>query len=201
MKKILLTSTGLQYKAIADTFLAVTPVKPEDLKVLFIPTASRTEEEMFFVRKSLNELLSVGVKNENVKWFDPDVRSTHLTNPQFDCLYVCGGNTFFLLHKLKESGFFLKISKWVNEGLFYVGASAGSVIASPDINYILWMDGNDIGLKDTSGFSFIISSIIPHYTDDFATAASDLRLTGKEVVTISDSEALLIQGNQIYKVG
>jgi len=201
MKKILLTSTGLEHKVVADTFLSITPRKPEEMKILFIPTASRTQEEMFFVRKSLNELLSVGVKNDNVTWFDPGNSSTHLDKTQVDCIYMCGGNTFYLLHRLKESGYFSKIRKLVDEGLFYVGASAGSVIATPDIHYILCMDVNDIGLNDTSALSFVTVSIIPHYTDEFVAAAHDLRSSGTEVVTISDSEALVIQGNKIEKVG
>jgi len=200
MKKILLTSTGLEHKAIADTFLSITPQKPERMKILFIPTASRTPEEMFFIKKSINELLSVGVQNKNIFWFDPDDNSTHLTNTQVDGIYIGGGNTFYLLHKLKECGYFSKIHKWVEDGLFYVGASAGSVVASPDINYISCMDVNDIGLNETSAFSFVPLSIIPHYTNDLAAIVNGIRSSGKEVVTISDNEALVIQGDNIDKV-
>ena len=201
MKNVLLTSTGLEHKVVADKFLSIIPKNACELKILFIPTASRTEEEMFFVRKSLKELLSVGVNNDNVVWFDPDNLSTHRDNTEVDCIYVCGGNTFYLLHKLKESGYFDKIKQWVNDGLLYVGASAGSVIATPDINYILCMDTNDCGLEDTSGLSFISQSIIPHYTDEFAEAAESLENNGITVETISDSEALEVHGEEIVKVG
>jgi dipeptidase E len=200
MKNVLLTSTGLEHKTVADKFLSILPKSAGELKILFIPTASRTEEEMFFVRKSLNELLSVGVNNDNVVWFDPDDETTHRDNTEIDCVYVCGGNTFYLLRKLKESGYFTKIQKWANDGLLYVGASAGSVIATPDINYILCMDVNDCGLEDTSGLSFVSASVIPHYTDEFAEAATSLRKKGVKVETISDSEALTVRGEEVEKV-
>lgn len=201
MKNILLTSTGLEHNAVADKFLSILPKDANELKILFIPTASRTEEEMFFVRKSLNELLQVGINNNNITWFDPDNTSTHLDRAEIDCVYVCGGNTFYLLRKLRESGYLAKIQKWVNEGMLYIGASAGSVIATPDINYILCMDTNDCGLCDTSGLSFIAASIIPHYTDEFLEVAGFLRKNGSEVLTISDSQAIFIQGEEIIKVG
>lgn len=201
MKNILLTSTGLEHTVVADKFLSILPKNANELKILFIPTASRTEEEMFFVRKSLNELLQVGINNNNVTWFDPDDTSTHLDCTEIDCIYVCGGNTFYLLKKLKESGYLAKIQKWVNEGMLYIGASAGSVIATPDINYILCMDTNDCSLDDTSGLSFVTASVIPHYTDEFSETASLLRKNGGEVLTISDSQAISIQGEKIVKVG
>ncbi|HEY4712385.1 MAG TPA: Type 1 glutamine amidotransferase-like domain-containing protein, partial [Dehalococcoidia bacterium] len=125
MKKLLLTSTGLDNKAVTDKFLSTISKSADELKILFIPTASRTEEEMFFVRKSLNELLSFGINNGNITWFDPDDSSTYRDNTQVDCIYICGGNTFYLLYKLKESGYFAKIIEWVNDGLLYVGVSAG----------------------------------------------------------------------------
>lgn len=201
MKNILLTSTGLEHTVVADKFLSILPKKANDLKILFIPTASRTEEEMFFVRKSLNELIKVGINNNNVTWFDPDDTSTHLDCSEIDCIYICGGNTFYLLKKLKESGYFAKIQKWVNEGMLYIGTSAGSVIATPDINYILCMDTNDCSLEDTSGLSFINASVIPHYTDEFSETATMLRKTGDEVLTISDRQAISIQGEKVVKVG
>jgi len=201
LKKLLLTSTGLDNKAVTDKFLSTISKSADELKILFIPTASRTEEEMFFVRKSLNELLSFGINNGNITWFDPDDSSTYRDNTQVDCIYICGGNTFYLLYKLKESGYFAKIIEWVNDGLLYVGVSAGSVIASPDINYILFMDVNDIGLGNTSAFSFISASIIPHYADEYADAVHNLRSAGTEVVTISNSEALAVHGDKVEKIG
>lgn len=51
MKNILLTSTGLEHKVVADKFLSMLPKNANELKILFIPTASRTEEEMFFCQE------------------------------------------------------------------------------------------------------------------------------------------------------
>lgn len=96
MRNILLTSTGLEYQPIIDKFLMMTPKDTGDLRVLFIPTASRTEEK-FYVRKSFDQLLGLGVRSNNICWFDPDDSSTHLDVSEIDCVYVCGGNPFSFL--------------------------------------------------------------------------------------------------------
>lgn len=200
MKNVLLTSTGLQYNAVAEKFLSVIPKPANELKILFIPTASRTDEEMMFVKKSENELLSVGVNKDNIFWFDVDDKSANYGSADFDCVYVCGGNTFYLLKKLKESGYFTKLLDWINNGILYVGTSAGSVIAAPDINYILCMDTNDCNLNDTSGFSLISSSLIPHYTEEFAESASIFRRENGNVLTISDNQALYLSDKGVEMV-
>ena len=201
MRKILLTSTGLEHRAIIDRFLTMIPKETGEMRFLFIPTASRTEEEKFYVRKSFDQLLGLGVKSDNVLWFNPEDISTHRDKTEIDCIYVCGGNPFFLLKKLKECGYFDRILEWVNDGLLYVGVSAGSMIAAPDINYICWSDINDCELKDTTGLAFITAGILPHYTDDFAKAAVLLREKGFEVLGVSDSQAVAIQGDSIEKIG
>ena len=201
LKKILLTSTGLENKMVAEKFIALVPKPIKELKILFVPTASRTDDEKVFVRKSLNELLSVGINKDNIVWFDADDVSTYFNDSEFDCIYVCGGNAFYLLKKLKENNYFSRIKEFVNKGLFYVGISAGSVIATSDINYILCMDENDCKLDDTAGLSFLSSALIPHYNEEFSDTVSLLMNNGKEVVTISDNQAVVILGEKIEKIG
>src|SRR5690349_12841403 len=52
----------------------------------------------------------------------------------FDVLYVQGGNTFYLLDRMRRSGADGIIHKLVAaHGMVYCGVSAGSIIAGPDI--------------------------------------------------------------------
>ena len=113
----------------------------------FIPTASRTEEELVYVRKTYEELLASGILPDHITVFEID---KCLENGNcydlyaYDCFVVCGGNTYYLLYKLKESGFLDKIRKAVEKGILYVGISAGSVIASSSIAHISFLDENDM---------------------------------------------------------
>ena len=42
------------------------------------------------------------------------------------CIWVTGGNTFFLWHHMRQSGITEMIRARINEGALYVGCSAGA---------------------------------------------------------------------------
>jgi peptidase E len=200
-RRLLLTSAGLQGAAVAQAFLALIPKPAGELRLLFVPTASRTEDELFFVRKSFDELLGVGVRPENISRFDADDPSTHPGRADVDCVYVCGGNTSYLLHKLKRVGFFTTLGRWIDDGLFYVGVSAGSIIATPDIGYIAGLDDNDVELSDTRGLALIPSRVAVHFTAEAQPLVDRWRADGLDVVTLGDDQALVVRGDQISRVG
>lgn len=85
---------------------------------------------------------------------------------QYCAIFIGGGNTFRLLAKLKKSGAFNNIKKFIeNNGVVY-GGSAGATIFGYDINVCLYTDKNDIKLKDTRGFNCLSGkSIAAHYTN------------------------------------
>ena len=74
MVKLLLTSTGLANQKIKDQFMKLInkPVSKAKVgfiptKVLFIPTASRTKEELHYVNLSMKELIDFGIPKKNIK--------------------------------------------------------------------------------------------------------------------------------------
>jgi len=48
-------------------------------------------------------------------------------------MYMCGGNTTYLLQQMQETGAFDLIVERVHGGKPYIGTSAGSIIAGPKI--------------------------------------------------------------------
>ena len=192
MKKILLTSNGLSSKKIKFAFKALF-IKPiENVSVLFIPTASRTENEMIYVKKSYDELIESGVKKDNIVWFDIDaVNETSKYFESVDCIFVCGGNTYYLLSKLKEFGLDYKIIRAIEKGTVYVGVSAGSVITSPTIDHICFLDENDTGLMNFDALELIDKCVIPHYEKSF----NNQLISNKPFVCITDESAILYENN------
>ena len=103
MKKLILTSTGLQNPNICKAFLDIIGKPPSKIKILFVPTASRTKEELKYAKKSKKELEKIGIKL--IKTINLDCKLNYDEIKSYDVIYVCGGNTFYLLYKIKESGF------------------------------------------------------------------------------------------------
>jgi dipeptidase E len=57
---------------------------------------------------------------------------------QCDLIWVGGGNTLYLLQEVRKSGFDKYLTNKILEGVPYVGASAGSIILGPDLEFELF---------------------------------------------------------------
>lgn len=189
--KLLLTSTGFLNPKVGERFLSLLGKKPSETKVFFVPTASRTERELSYVKLAERELIQLGIPKENIIWLNIDNVSATGDFDRFDVIYVCGGNTFFLMQKLRETGLDEKIIELVRKGRLYVGASAGSVIAGPDISIAGPFDENDVDLKNMSGLGFIDKVVSPHYKNEDKNIIEEFkRKLPYTIVPITDNQAL-----------
>jgi dipeptidase E len=115
-----------------------------------------------------------------------------------DVTFVCGGNTFHLLHHMKESGFFDEIGRRVSEGLVYVGSSAGSVAATPDISYASSVDDpSKGGHHGNAGLGFIDRPVLPHmdhpaFSQYVRALADGFEADGAAYYGLNDDEAVLV---------
>ena|SRR3989344_2870521 len=195
IKKILLTSDGFVNSKIGHEFLALIGKKPIDIKVLFVTTASRLEEEKFYVKDSEKELIEFGLAKENILWVD-NLENIEIEN--YDVVYVCGGNTFYLMHEMRRTGFDKQIINFINSGKVYVGVSAGSVIMGPMILHVKNLDKNDIGLKDMNGFNVTDKIILPHYKNEEEEKVKEFeRENHCEVLRLQDGQALEVLGADV----
>ncbi len=165
--KLLLTSSGLDSQKAKKEFLKLLNKPIGKTKVLMI-FGVKNDEEMFYVNESKNELIELGINKLNIlnANISDDISSGDFND--FDVIYVCGGNTYYILDRLRKTGFDELIINSVNKGILYIGVSAGSIIAGKDIEIAGWGsegDENDIGLKDLRGFNFTDIAIFPHYED------------------------------------
>ena len=199
MKKLLLTSAGFFNKKISDEFLKLIDKPTSKTKVIFVPTASKSEdgyeqsEVWQYVKESRTELIKTGIKEKNIKTLDLDHKIRYKEIAGFDIIYVCGGNTFYLLSKAKESGFDTIIKEYVENGGVYVGVSAGSILAGPDIEITLPWDNNDIGLKDFTALNLTDKIICPHYTGkDKKLVEKLMKKSIHPLLPLTDSQALLV---------
>jgi len=84
---------------------------------------------------------------------------------KYDTMYVEGGNSFYLLQESQKSGFIPFVQRRVQEGMIYIGTSAGSVIAGPDIEPFRQDDRAALApdLKGTQGYNLVNFIICPHW--------------------------------------
>jgi dipeptidase E len=80
-----------------------------------------------------------------------------------EALFIGGGNTFRLLRALQELSLLEPIRRRVEEGMLYIGSSAGSVVACPTIRTT-----NDMPIVEPAGFEalgLVPFQINAHYLD------------------------------------
>lgn len=136
-------------------------------KLVFIDTAAEPETgDKEWLKSDRDALVQAG-------FAVTDYTITGKTNEQlvrdltpFDCIYLSGGNTAYLLEQSQKSGFVAVIKDLVLEkGKIYIGTSAGSIIAGPSVpDYF----SEGVSLKDRSGFGFVNFTVLPHWgSEDF----------------------------------
>jgi len=203
MKKLLLTSSGLDNKKVNDEFLKLLPKQIREIKVLLV-FGVKTEEEMFYVRESKEELVELGILNENILEANINNNLNLEKFRDYEIIYFCGGNTYYLLDRIRKTKFDKLIKESVNEGKLYLGVSAGSIIAGENIDIAGWGsegDKNEVELKDLSGLEFTNISIFPHYKDELKKEVEDFRkMVNSPVEGLHDGEAILIIGDKIKRL-
>ena len=130
----------------------------------------------------------------------PDVRST-LSDA--DCIYVGGGNSFFLLQELRRTGADALLAERIADGIPYIGESAGSVIMSPDIGYCSIMDRTDRapGRRNAQGLGLTDCHVVPHLGNPTMGQAARLIVerysTELDLRALTDRQSLLVRDGGI----
>lgn len=200
--KLLLTSTGLTHPEIIQAFLEFVEKLPKKIKIAFVSTAARSKEELSFVEESINELTDLGI--ENILSID-----VNRVSPKeiliCDAMYVCGGNTFYLLNEVRCSGFDKIIKQFINSNKLYVGVSAGSILVTPtiEIAQVEPADPNDVGISDLTGLNIVGFEISPHTPEIISWENIDKFMKRKttKLYAISDKTAIKLLGDSLEIIG
>lgn len=195
--KLFLTSTGLANEKLRKEFTALLTKPFPDIKVIFVPTAARTKEELKYVDESKQELLDLGISENNIKILTLDDKVAYTDVKDYDIIYVCGGNTFYLLKKVKESGFDKVIKEFVlDPNKIYFGVSAGTIIVSQDIEIAglgEFGDPNDVNLKDISSLNLTNYVFAVHYSDAEKEFVDNYeKQTKHKIIRITNEQALVV---------
>lgn len=130
MKKILLTSAGFENVVIEQKLLKFLEKNAHKAKVVWIPTAANSPEAQAVLPKCMGDLICAGIESNNILTYNLDYVMDRKELSEYDAVYVCGGDSRYLLNKMNEMHFTKIIKDYVNNGGIYIGVSAGSYICS-----------------------------------------------------------------------
>lgn len=208
--KLLLSSAGFSNQAIADALFGMVGKKPEDTSLVFVPTASNVEtgHKGWFI----DDLINIKKQNfRSVAIADISAVPEHIWRPQMeeaDVLFFEGGNTYHLMHWMNESGL-TKLLPDMLKTKVYMGVSAGSMVASPDLNLRLSnaIYGEDVEEVAMPGLGFVDFYFLPHLNNThFATRmeanlTEAMKIVAKKTYVLDDQSALKVVDGNIEIIG
>ena len=184
----------------------ITSFVKDSSSIMFIPYAGVGLSYDDYTKKVNHALSSFDIQVTNLDNFDDKKNALKDSS----AIFVGGGNTFHLLKILQQFDLVETIQQLVENGVPYVGWSAGSNIASPTI-----CTTNDMPIVEPKSFdslSLIPFQINPHYTEksipDHGGESRIQRLTeflaanpDQKVIALPESSYLVSNGIQLIYNG
>ncbi|WP_087505548.1 dipeptidase PepE [Neiella marina] len=175
-------------------------------RIVFIPYAGVTVTHSDYTDMVQQALAPLAVEIRNIDDYDKPDQAIF----DADAVFVGGGNTFRLLERLYALQLMEPLKIRVNEGMPYVGWSAGSNIAGPTIRTT-----NDMPIIEPpslAALDFVPFQLNPHYTewkpDEHNGETRLQRLTEylalnptERVLAMPEGNGLLVSGNQAQIIG
>ena len=173
----------------------------ESKKILFIPTATNVDEYKKYIHLTQKAFEDFGyeVENFDVSIFSEEIAKEKLSEAK--TVFISGGNTFYLLQELKRKNLTSYLKERIENGLLYIGESAGSVIAAPNIEYASIVDDKTLAteLNDYTGLNLVDFYIVPHFEEEPFVESSrntvELYKDKLDLKLINNKEAILVENN------
>ena len=201
---------------LASYFAGVADLLPdfagEDLtgkKVVFIPTAGLHEmsaqdrEALNYINKTDKDALqNLGLIVDELEVSSEPYEVIEKSISNADCIFICGGSTFFLMQELKRKGADKLICRHIENGKLYMGTSAGSTIVQKNILADGVDDpkfGPDLN-GDFSGLGFIDFYLYVHYGSHYWGDDDEYikkYYVGLNYKKLSDKQAVTVSGEKI----
>lgn len=197
MKQLFLTSSA---SMTLDSILWYLPKFPTAITVAFVPTAADLYENKWFVEADRFKLKTLGFQIVDVDLKNNNANDLRTTLTGVDIIFVAGGNTFYLLEHAKKSGFDVIVKDLVENGKIYIGSSAGSILAGPNIGPAKLFDNPlEAQLETNEGLGLVDFVVLPHYGNTkYQEHHGQIMEEYKdqyELIPIMDSQFIHIQGN------
>ncbi|PQL94536.1 Type 1 glutamine amidotransferase-like domain-containing protein [Apibacter adventoris] len=164
MKRLFLSSS---FADVSNIFIDFTNNNLKGKTITFIPTASIHETVNFYVKAGKQALTKMGLIVDELDISQASTKEISEKLQYNDYIYISGGNTFFLLQELQKTGADKIITQQIHSGKLYIGESAGSIILSPNIEYVKDLDDYNLApkLQSFSALNIIDFYPLPHYTN------------------------------------
>ncbi len=189
MRELLLVSNGLG--ALADF------IGEPRASIVFIPTAVNLDDDTWYVDEDRDYLRGLGYELTEFDLEGKGESEVTATLGEADVVYLAGGNTFYLLEKVLQSGLDKVLLDFLDHGGKYVGASAGAIIVGPSLEPFQSFDDPSVAnLSSFAGLGLVDFVPLPHFTEDNTAYRQVIDTYEKKyrLVPLTDNQAIRVTG-------
>lgn len=192
-----------------EAFLNLLGKRPEEARICLINTASLAHHpkgDAPYIEEGKRRLSDLGFRMITEIDLRNEIEGS--LNDKFnhcDVILVGGGNTFYLMKYVNESGFAKALKSFLDRGGIYFGISAGSYITCPDISMAQWKhadDQNTVGLKDLRGLGLVNFYVSSHYVPVHEAIINENKnKVSCPIFALTDLQAILVDNEKIQFIG
>ena len=172
-------------------------------KLLYIYTACEKKRGAIWEKNDYNALRQAGFEMFDYTFTGQTKEMVKKVLKKVDVIYIGGGNTFYLLEKIQLAQCAALIRAAVSQGKIYIGTSAGSIVAGPDISPVKNLDKIKAAprLKGYKGLSLVDFVVLPHWgSEHFKGLYLRQRLkdnynTKNKLVLLNDYQYVQVEGD------
>jgi len=173
----------------------------KDKKIFYIITAANGEGwGSWHESETLKILKKIGVQIEIVQledYWKGDLPSFENAN----IVWFAGGQPGYLMYWIRRTKFDLKLKELLIAGTFYVGSSAGSMVASDSLNVTEWYIGEgEFGASVIPGLGLVDFEIYPHFQDELVDEIR-AKYKGNKLYLLKNGEEIIVEGGKITVIG
>jgi dipeptidase E len=167
------------------------------------------ENGLYFYQRIKKRYRKHGFKKFRYFAVDSDFMAKEMNEAlKSDVIYLAGGNTFYFLKHLRESGFLKRLVKFARRGGVIAGLSAGAIILTKNIYLAGYPphegDENEVRLKNLKGLGLVNFEFLPHFTNSAKTNLAMLKYSRRSkspIVACPDGSGVLVVSNTLQIFG
>lgn len=203
MKKLLLSSYA---NFVIEKGLKLLFDDVSKIKLAYITTAAKGTRNKEYVQRHKEMLEKAGCNFEELDIEGKNENSLRELLKDKNAIWVEGGNTFYLLKAIRESGFDIVVKELVEKGVYYIGSSAGSYVACPTIEMVTWKkpgeEKDNFEVTNFIAMNFVPFLIKAHYEPKKRDVMKEkISQTKYQTKVLKDGQAILVEGDNYKLVG
>ena len=191
---------GSDYSFLEKYGYALTGIPKQEMRIGYITTAGTKAHDPSFLRKRKSDMRADGYAFEEIDLTGKSLSEMRDFFEEKNIIQMEGGNTFYLLKVIRETGFGTLLDEFLHAGKIYMGASAGAYIMCPSIEVSDWHDDtwDRFGLTDFTALGYIPFVLKAHYTDEMESLVKDkMPSLHFPLRILRDGQGMLVENGRI----